>query len=49
MIVTRPAKRDDYEFLFNLKKAAEFEAINSVFGWNEKIQREIHSQEWGKK
>lgn len=48
MIVTRPAKRDDYEFLFNLKKAAEFEAINSVFGWNEKIQREIHSQEWEK-
>ena len=46
MFSTRPAKTDDYEFLFELKKAAEYEPIKSVFGWDEAIQREIHQQEW---
>ena len=48
MFVTRTAKSDDYEFLFQLKKSAEFEPIKSVFGWDEKVQREIHHQEWKK-
>lgn len=46
MFITRAAKSDDYEFLFHLKKSAEFEAVKSVFGWDEKVQREIHSQEF---
>ncbi|EJE8540648.1 N-acetyltransferase, partial [Vibrio vulnificus] len=31
----REATVDDYEFLFELKKLAEFDAIKSVFGWDE--------------
>ena len=44
---TRSAKDNDYEFLFELKKSAEFEPIKAIFGWNEEIQREIHHDEWG--
>ncbi|MEZ9545137.1 MULTISPECIES: GNAT family N-acetyltransferase [Vibrio] len=43
---TRPAQSSDYEFLFELKKAAEFEPIKAVFGWDEQIQRDIHAEEW---
>ncbi|MCZ4307534.1 MULTISPECIES: GNAT family N-acetyltransferase [Vibrio] len=43
---TRPAQLPDYEFLFELKKAAEFEPIKAVFGWDEQIQRDIHAEEW---
>lgn len=44
---TRSAKDNDYEFLFELKKSAEFEPIKAIFGWDEEIQREIHHDEWG--
>ncbi len=43
---TRPAQSSDYEFLFELKKAAEFEPIKAVFGWDEQVQRDIHAEEW---
>ena len=43
---TRSAKDSDFEFLFELKKAAEFEPIKAVFGWDDKIQREMHQDEW---
>lgn len=43
---TRKAENSDYEFLFELKKAAEYQPIKEVFGWDENIQREIHRKEW---
>ncbi|MGF1894673.1 GNAT family N-acetyltransferase, partial [Vibrio campbellii] len=46
MYETRKAENSDYEFLFELKKAAEFEPIKAVFGWDESVQREIHNNEW---
>ncbi|WKY60722.1 GNAT family N-acetyltransferase [Vibrio sp. SNU_ST1] len=46
---TRPAQSSDYEFLFELKKAAEFEPIKAVFGWDEQVQRDIHAEEWAEK
>ncbi|MCG9577083.1 GNAT family N-acetyltransferase [Vibrio tubiashii] len=46
MYSTRPAQLSDYEFLFELKKAAEFEPIKAVFGWDESMQRDIHHSEW---
>ncbi|EGQ7949003.1 GNAT family N-acetyltransferase [Vibrio parahaemolyticus] len=46
MYETRKAENSDYEFLFELKKLAEFEPIKVVFGWGENVQREIHRSEW---
>ncbi|HGS4888084.1 TPA: GNAT family N-acetyltransferase [Vibrio parahaemolyticus] len=46
MFVTREAENDDFDFLYQLKKAAEFEAVRAVFGWDEKVQKEIHHREW---
>ncbi|EOG7766890.1 N-acetyltransferase, partial [Vibrio parahaemolyticus] len=46
MYETRKAENSDYEFLFELKKSAEFEPIKAVFGWDESVQREIHHNEW---
>ena len=43
---TRSANNNDFEFLFELKKVAEFEAIKAIFGWDDEIQREIHHDEW---
>ena len=43
---TRLAQNSDFEFLFELKKAAEFELIKSVFGWDEEFQRKMHKNEW---
>lgn len=43
---TRAACSSDVEFLFTLKKAAEFDLIHAVFGWDEKQQRIIHQDEW---
>ncbi|HHX8443443.1 TPA: GNAT family N-acetyltransferase [Vibrio diabolicus] len=46
MYKTREADNGDYEFLFELKKSAEFEPIKAVFGWDESVQRDIHRDEW---
>ena len=43
---TRLAQSSDFEFLFELKKAAEFDLIKSVFGWDDKFQRNMHENEW---
>ena len=43
---TRLAQNSDFDFLFELKKAAEFELIKSVFGWDEEFQRKMHKNEW---
>ncbi len=42
----RAASHDDFEFLFGLKKAAEYDAVSRVFGWDEALQRQLHEQEW---
>ncbi len=44
-IQLRPATLEDSEFLYHLKKQAEGDSVAAVFGWNEKLQREIHHQE----
>ncbi|OLQ88468.1 GNAT family N-acetyltransferase [Vibrio panuliri] len=44
--LTRAAIESDYEFLFELKKTTEKQAIANVFGWDESIQWQIHKQEW---
>ncbi len=46
LFVTRQAEVEDYDFLLNLKKAAEYEPIKAIFGWDESVQREIHHCEW---
>jgi hypothetical protein len=42
----RAASQDDFEFLFELKKAAEYDAVSRVFGWNEALQRQLHEQDF---
>jgi hypothetical protein len=42
----RKATIEDFEFLFELKKAAEYEAIVRLFGWDEALQRQLHENEW---
>ncbi|HHK8526379.1 TPA: GNAT family N-acetyltransferase [Vibrio parahaemolyticus] len=46
MFEVREAIDEDYEFLFELKKAAEYEPVKAVFGWEENVQKEIHRNEW---
>ncbi|TOQ64848.1 GNAT family N-acetyltransferase, partial [Vibrio parahaemolyticus] len=38
MFVTRQAEVEDYDFLFHLKKVAEYEPIKAIFGWDENVQ-----------
>ncbi|NOH31751.1 GNAT family N-acetyltransferase [Vibrio mediterranei] len=42
----RAARSNDFDFLFELKKAAEYEAVSRVFGWDESLQRHLHEVEW---
>lgn len=42
----RPATDADYLFAFELKKASEQDVITQLFGWDEKLQWELHRQEW---
>jgi len=49
LIVISPASDDDYEFSFQVKKAAEGELIRSMFGWDEPLQRRLHLREWSAK
>ncbi|MCF9125062.1 GNAT family N-acetyltransferase [Vibrio parahaemolyticus] len=46
MFEVREAIDEDNEFLFELKKAAEYEPVKAVFGWEENAQQEIHRNEW---
>ncbi|UUM32214.1 GNAT family N-acetyltransferase [Vibrio japonicus] len=46
MFEVREAIDEDYEFLFELKKVAEYEPVKAVFGWDENVQKEIHRNEW---
>jgi GNAT superfamily N-acetyltransferase len=41
-----PASDADYEFSYQVKRAAEGELITAVFGWDEAVQREYHRREW---
>jgi GNAT superfamily N-acetyltransferase len=41
-----PAADGDYEFSYQVKKAAEGALITQVFGWDEAFQREYHLREW---
>nr|WP_114764385.1 GNAT family N-acetyltransferase [Vibrio rhodolitus] len=42
----REALESDFEFLFELKKAAEKGPIEQVFGWDENVQWQMHQEEW---
>ncbi|KFI11135.1 GNAT family N-acetyltransferase [Vibrio coralliilyticus] len=42
----RPATPGDFDFLFSLKKNAEYDAIKAVFGWDEEMQQRLHLEEW---
>ncbi|ELA9866664.1 TPA: GNAT family N-acetyltransferase [Vibrio parahaemolyticus] len=46
MFEVREAIDEEYEFLFELKKAAEYEPVKAIFGWDENVQKEIHRNEW---
>ncbi|MCW8334138.1 GNAT family N-acetyltransferase [Vibrio paucivorans] len=43
---TRLANDNDYQFAYEVKIAAEVDAITAVFGWDEELQVELHRQEW---
>ncbi|MGF1761798.1 GNAT family N-acetyltransferase [Aliivibrio kagoshimensis] len=42
----RTANDDDYQFLYELKKASEYDAVSRVFGWDELLQQRLHKNEW---
>ncbi|PHR89648.1 MAG: GNAT family N-acetyltransferase [Moritella sp.] len=42
----RLATEQDYDFAFSLKKSAEYEPINAIFGWDEALQQQMHAEEW---
>ncbi|MFW7524490.1 hypothetical protein ACODM8_10135 [Vibrio ostreicida] len=42
----RPARPNDFNFLFELKKYAEKSAIEAVFGWDDNQQKQWHLNEW---
>ncbi len=42
----RQASNEDYEFLYELKKAEEYDAVTRVFGWDEPLQRSLHEKDW---
>lgn len=42
----RHATEGDFDFLFDLKKYAEYGPITANFGWDEGVQRAMHEQEW---
>ncbi|EPJ49691.1 MAG: acetyltransferase [Osedax symbiont Rs2] len=46
---TRGADEEDSEFLFHLKKSAEYAAVKAVFGWDEALQRKLHNVEFAQK
>ena len=46
---SRVADEKDFEFLFQLKKAAEYAAVKAVFGWDETLQRKLHQIEFSQK
>lgn len=45
-ITHRLATIEDYEFLLEVKKQAEGEVVEAVFGWDDDVQRRIHQEEW---
>ena len=45
-ITFSPATGADYEWGFQLKKAAEKAYVEAVFGWDEQIQRSFHAKDW---
>ena len=49
MIKFRQVQRNDYDFLYKLKKATLKEYIAQTWGWDEEWQREYHSQNFNPK
>ena len=41
-----PARDNNYEWVFELKKATEKDYIRAIFGWDEEVQREFHKRAW---
>jgi len=42
----RPARPDDSEFVFQVKKAALGEYVEKTWGWDEEFQRAFHGREY---
>ena len=49
LIAISAASDDDYEFSYQVKKAAEGELIQKTLGWDEAFQRDFHKKEWTEK
>jgi len=49
LIKITQATENDYEFSYQVKKAAEGELIRKVFGWDETFQRTFHRKDWTEK
>jgi len=45
-LALRPANENDYEFFFQLKKAAIGDYVRSTWGWDEDQQLDFHFREW---
>ncbi|MEM9304417.1 MAG: GNAT family N-acetyltransferase [Pseudomonadota bacterium] len=48
-ISLRPCTKDDYEFAFEAKKQALGPCVAERWGWDDAVQREVHSQRWAEK
>ena len=46
MIKLALATDDDYEFSYQVKKAAEGEYIKRIWRWDESLQRRFHEKDW---
>lgn len=46
MIKLIPTDETHKEFSYQVKKAAEGEYITAMFGWNENVQRDFHTEAW---
>jgi hypothetical protein len=42
----RPARREDSEFVFQVKKAALGKYIEQTWGWDEGFQRDLHVRDY---
>lgn len=46
LIKISQATEEDYEFSYQVKKAAEGDLIRQVFGWDEAFERAFHLKDW---
>ena len=48
-VALRPARDDDLEFTYQVKKAAEGELVRSIYGWVEGVQRDFQKKDFTEK